>query len=298
MADIPKTFLQDHKKMDKKAIILVGSVALIFLVAVLFLMSSSKRVKRPAKPKASVEERRDVYSKTEIENLIKGQIAEEMEKTDANKPKETSSERGRKLGSPIAVFIKKENVPETEKTQAGTKQYSEIGIPLGTKIKAFLSNAIFSFNIASPVVAITDEDVSKDGKVIIPRGTQFIGEAGIVKSRDRVNIQFASMVMPDGRETRIRAMALSQDGSGGIKGKVDKQLDKSVLKAAGEILLGGAALVVGTSNRAMTLEDELRLNAARNLTDDARGALSQVRPEESIRVEAYTPILVLILESF
>jgi len=298
MADIPKTFLQDHKKMDKKAIILVGSAALIFLVAVLFLMSSSKRVKRPAKPKASAEERRDVYSKTEIETLIKGQIAEEMEKTDAKKPKEATSERGRKLGSPIAVFIKKDEEPRTARSEGGTNLDKEMGISTGTKIKAFLSNAIFSFNIASPVVAVTDEDVSKDGKVIIPKGTQFIGEAAIVKSRDRVNVQFSAMVMPDGRESRVRAMALSLDGSGGVKGKVDKQLDKSVLKAAGEIILGGAALVVGTSNRAMTLEDELRLNAARNLTDDARGALSQVRPEESIRVEAYTPILVLALESF
>ena len=298
MADEPKTFLQDHKKMDKKAIVLVVSAAMIFLVAVLFLMNSSKRAKRPAPAKAKAEERRDVYSKTEIENLIKGQIAEEMEKTDAKKPKEVSSERGRKLGSPIAVFIKKEEEPKTSRSEGDVKQGKEMGISTGTKIKAFLSNGIFSFNISSPVVAVTDEDVAKDGKVIIPKGTQFIGEAGIVKSRDRVNVQFSAMVLPDGREERIRAMALSLDGSGGVKGKVDKQFDKSILKSAGEIILGGAALVVGTSNRAMTLEDELRLNAARNLTDDAKGALSQVRPEESIRVEAYTPIFVLVLESF
>jgi len=62
-------------------------------------------------------------------------------------------------------------------------------------------------------------------------------------------------------------------------------------------VLAGAAMVLGTRDRALTLEDELRLNASRNLTDDAQEALNQVRIEESITVEAYTPILILFLES-
>lgn len=298
MTDEPKTFMQDDKKINKKPLILFAVTAIIFLLGVVFMMSSSKRVKHPAKNKAGAEEKREVYSKAEIENLIKGQIAVEIEKTDAKKPKEVSSRQGRKLSSPIAVFIRKEEEPKISRTEGGAKQDKNIGISTGTKIKAYLANAIFSFNVSSPVIAVADEDVKKDGKIVIPKGTQFIGEAGIVKSRNRVNIQFSTMVLPDGREVRVRAMALSLDGAGGVIGKVDKQFDKSILKSAGEIILGGAALVVGTSNRAMTLEDELRLNAARNLTDDAKGALSQVRPEESIRVEAYTPILVLALESF
>lgn len=255
--------------------------------------------------KEHMEERRNVYSKTEIENLIKGQIAQEMEKTETKKPKDVRDiSHIRKYASPIAVYIRKEDETKENgtkflKLEETSRQDHVFGISTGTKIKAVLANAIFSFNVSSPVIAFTDEDVIKDGKVIIPKGTQFIGNAGILKSRDRVNVLFSVMIPPCGKELKIRAMALSLDGSGGIAGKVEKQYDKSFLKAAGEILLGGAALVVGTtSTQAMTLEDEVRLNAARNLTDDAQGALSQVRIEESIRVEAYTPILVLVLESF
>ncbi len=173
----------------------------------------------------------------------------------------------------------------------------DLGISTGVKVKAHLANAIFSFNVSSPVVAVTDEDFKKDDAVILPKGTQFVGDAGIVKSRDRVNINFSTMILPDGRELKARAMALSLDGSGGVKGKVDKQYDKSFLRAVGETLLSGAALVVGTREQPLTLTDELRLNAARNLTDDARGALNNVKIEESITVESYTPILVLFLES-
>jgi hypothetical protein len=98
---------------------------------------------------------------------------------------------------------------------------------------------------------------------------------------------------------KVSAMALSLDGSGGIRGKVDKQTNKSVFKAVGETLVAGGALLFGNSGNAgpISLTDELRLNAARNLTDDARSSLNQVKVEESVTVDAYVPILVLFLNA-
>ena len=95
---------------------------------------------------------------------------------------------------------------------ATKKQSQELGVPTGVKIKAHLANAIFSFNVSSPVIAVVDEDYGKDDVTLIPKGTQFIGDAGIVKSRDRVNVKFSTMVLPDGREMPVKAMALSLDG--------------------------------------------------------------------------------------
>ena len=174
--------------------------------------------------------------------------------------------------------------------------------------KRDLASQIFSFNVSSPVIAVVDEDVKQGDQVVIPRGTQFIGNAAVLKSKDRVNIKFNVMVLPDGREIKVKAMALSLDGSGGIQGRVDRELDKSIFKAIGEVALSGAALAIGTRDRALTLEDQIRLNAARNpkgrgpqrglygLTDDAENALRRVKPEKSITIEAYTPILVLFLD--
>lgn len=268
------------------------------LLSVLILMVAvPKQQKVLHRTETAGEESRENYSKSEIENLIKEQTAREMERKDEEKPRPTlSAASKRKLDSKIAVYVKaetKENKTGSEKKETKSEKP---GISTGARIKAHLTNAIFSFNVTSPVIAITDENFSKIGKMFIPKGTQFIGEAGIVQSRDRVNIRFSTMVFPDGREMKIRAMALGLDGSGGIKGKVDKQMDKSILKAAGETVLAGAALALGTRNEPLSLTDELRLNASRNLTDDAQNALSEVKVEKSITVDAYTPLQILFLE--
>ena len=292
-----KKFFGDKPKLPAKSKrvlgILLGGICL-FALFLFFIQSPKKHAARPD-AESGEKDLKGLYSRAEIESLIKEKTMEEMEKKEVRKPQETVPGQKRKLNSQIAVFIKDEGKQNTG--EVAQQKDQRLNIPTGEKIKAHLANAIFSFNVSSPVVAITDEDVKKDAVVIIPKNTKFVGDAGIVKSRDRVNIKFSTMILPDGRELKVRAMGLGLDGSGGIKGRVDKQYDKSLLRAAGETALAGAAIVLGTRERALTLGDELRLNAARNLTDDAHEALNNVKIEESITVEAYTPILVLFLES-
>ncbi len=297
MEDEPKTVYGDKPKSvtkHKRVLwILLGSVCFVFLFLLFF--SASKKPHKRAEAKVVKGEQRNLYSKAEIENLIKEKALEEMDRKQTNKSQQVAVASKRALNSPIAVFVKEEVKQEMRGDWQERKQ--SLNISTGVKVKAHLANAIFSFNVSSPVIAVTDEDLKKDGVVLLPKNTQFIGDAGILKSRDRVNVKFSTMVFPDGREMKVRAMALGLDGSGGVKGKVDKQYDKSLLRAAGETALAGAALVVGTSARPLTLGDELRLNAARNLTSDAREALNDVKIEESVTVEAYTPVLVLFLDS-
>jgi type IV secretory pathway VirB10-like protein len=119
-----------------------------------------------------------------------------------------------------------------------------------------------------------------------------------VKSLDRINVRFDLLVLPDGREKRIQAIALSEDGAAGIKGKVDKHTDKKVLKAIGESVLSvGTLFLGGRSEDPFSLEDQLRLNVAQNLSDEARRDLREVKVEKSVTVEAYQPIYVLLLEA-
>lgn len=277
----------------KLAVMIIAGLGL--LVILLFSMQKPSKKQVPVADQ-TMQEQKTVYSKAEIESSIKEQLFTEKEKQENENPRVKSQEPKRKLDTKIAVYIKEEG-KQDGRTNGRGKENREFGVSTGIKIKAYLANAIFSFNVTSPVIAVTDEDISKGGNVVIPKGTQFIGEAGIVQSSDRVNVKFATMVLPGGREVRIRAMALSLDGSGGVKGKVDKQYNRSILKATGEILLSGASLALGTANRPITLADELRLNASQNLANDAQGALSNVKVEQSISVEAYTPILVLLLQA-
>lgn len=296
MSEEPKTFFQKKEPLPgkNKKIFLAGA-ALFCLLAFLFVSLDNAARRKEGAVKTQTEESKGVYSKAEIESIIKEQLLEVGKQEIVKHDLKTQAPK-RKLNAEIAVYVKEEEKEDSAK--ANTKKSRELGVPTGVKIKAHLANAIFSFNVTSPVIAVTDEDFVRDGTTVIPKGTQFIGEAGIVQSRDRVNIKFSVMVMPDGKESRIRAMALSLDGSGGVKGKVDKQYDRSILKASGEMLLSGASLVLGARrNGPISLEDELRLNASRNLADDAQEALNQVKIEKSISVEAYTPILILLLDN-
>ena len=70
-----------------------------------------------------------------------------------------------------------------------------------------------------------------------------------------------------------------------------------IFNAAGEMVLSGASLVLGTRSRPITLEDQLRMNASQNLAADAEDALHSVKVEKSITVGAYTPILVLFQDA-
>lgn len=277
--------------LKNKRLLVLGAVVFCAVILVLF--------KNQHVPKTEIKttpaEENTLYTKDEIDSFIKEQLLKKESDEINTGPVQTNPPENRKFKTAIAVFIKKE---DDEKTVTVISPVNEdLGIPTGSKIKAHLANAIFSFNVTSPVVAVVDEDFIKDEKIIIPKGTQFIGDAGILKSHDRINVRFSVMVLPGGKEIKVNAMALSLDGSGGIKGKVDKQGGKSILKSIGETILAAGAVVLGTKDRAVTLEDELRLNAARNLSDDARDGLNQVKIEESISTQAYTPIFVLFLDS-
>ena len=89
----------------------------------------------------------------------------------------------------------------------------------GSEIKATIRNAIFSYNLQTPIIAVVDVDAActKNGYTILPKGTRLMGTADILKSDDRVNIHFSVAVLPNGREFAVSGIALSPDGSAGVK---------------------------------------------------------------------------------
>lgn len=118
-------------------------------------------------------------------------------------------------------------------------------LPTGHQVKATIQNAIFSFNLNTPVIAIVDEPVTcpKSGKVIFPKKTRLIGTADILKSDDRVNIRFLVAVLLNGREFEMSGMALSPDGTAGIKGVIKEYKDVRMMSSA----VSGALAGVGTA---------------------------------------------------
>jgi len=94
---------------------------------------------------------------------------------------------------------------------------SGVQLPSGTEIVAHTTNAISS-GLESPVIAVVDRNVQLGDAIVIPQGARVIGyTAGAVK--DRINVRFASLILPNNREVTISGLALMKDGSAGLVGK-------------------------------------------------------------------------------
>ncbi|HOW59113.1 MAG TPA: TrbI/VirB10 family protein [Candidatus Izemoplasmatales bacterium] len=267
----------------------------IFVLALFFFYP--KTGKKPTVPQVAQDEKRVLVTAVSMERAIDASV---KGKKQALSPQAgfRPERRKRKLDTGIAVFVEKpekENDPKVERIPA---QESKLGISSGTKIPALLSNRVFSFNVEAPVTAVLPKDFSFQDKIVIPKDSRFLGNAAVLKSVDRINVRFDLLIFPDGREIRIRALALSEDGSAGIRGKVDKHTDKKVLKAVGESLIAGVSLFAGgRQTDPYSLEDQMRLNLTQNLSNEAARDLRSSKIDTSVTVEAYTPIQVILLEA-
>src|ERR1035437_7568874 len=61
-------------------------------------------------------------------------------------------------------------------------------LPTGFTFDAVMSNAIFSYNLLTPAIAVVEDEITFLGEVVIPKDTKFIGTVEAVHSLDRVNI--------------------------------------------------------------------------------------------------------------
>jgi len=276
------------------------AVAIVAPVILLIFFLFHSGPKRKERLPIQSEEKPQVVTRAAMDRAIEAARKEDDKMQDLESTRNIQPIKKRNYGTNIEVYVyqKEKEGGSLSRSRQPDEMRKPLGIPSGTKIPALLSNRVFSFNVAAPVLALVSKDFTWQDKILIPKDSKFLGEASVLKSLDRINVSFDLLIFPDGRQMRVRAMALSEDGSGGIKGKVEKHRDVKVLKAIGETFLGGASLFVGSGRRdPYNLEDQLRGNLAQNLTNQASQDLHSVKTEQSITVEAYTPIQVIILEA-
>jgi hypothetical protein len=124
-------------------------------------------------------------------------------------------------------------------------------LPFGRLIRCVLVITVDSANIATPVVGLVTEDVCRDGRVIIPVGTEVHGRAQSERARDRISSDSAWVIVwPTGEELPVTGLALDQardatgaqitDGSAGIRGQFMKADHYGELKLFAATFLSGA----------------------------------------------------------
>jgi type IV secretory pathway VirB10-like protein len=145
---------------------------------------------------------------------------------------------------------------------------SEVQLPSGTEITAHTTNAISS-GLESPVIAVVDRNIQLGDAIVIPQGARIIGyTAGAVK--DRINVRFTSLILPNNREITISGLALMKDGSAGLLGKVQGS-GHPILANAGRVATGASALAIqfaGQNNQPFSQADYLRNQLASEVASE------------------------------
>ncbi|MDI6640713.1 MAG: TrbI/VirB10 family protein [Elusimicrobiota bacterium] len=148
---------------------------------------------------------------------------------------------------------------------------------------AVLRTAIFSYNLESPVIAETEYDIIYLDRVMIPKDSKIIGYASVLKSGNRVNVFFHTIVFPDGSEIKFGGLGLHTDGSAGIPGKVKKYRERVPAKILLETVSNVAAPGVGGA-------------IVRGLAGEVQKEMETYQPTYSISVKKDIPILIYNIE--
>ncbi len=176
---------------------------------------------------------------------------------------------------------------------------SELGLGLvtGTRLRARLESAA-STAVRTPLLAVIEYNYERDGEIIVPAGAKAVGH---IRNGDRsgyVDVQFDSLLMPDGAVVPIEAAATGLDLRP-LKGKVEgKNTGKNVLiRSLSGIGQAGSMLVgQGSLNQPLSESDLMRERVSNNVGEAGDEEVSRLAITQHIvvTISADTPIYVVL----
>jgi len=172
-----------------------------------------------------------------------------------------------------------------------------LGLATGTRLRARLESAA-STAVRTPVLAVIEYNYERDGGIIVPAGAKAVGH---IRNGDRsgyVDIQFDSLLMPDGVVVPVEAAATDLDLRP-LKGKVEgKNTGKNVLvRSLSGIGQAGAMLVgQGSLNQPLSESDLMRERVSNNVGEAGDEEVSRLAITQHIvvTISADTPIYVVL----
>ena len=172
-------------------------------------------------------------------------------------------------------------------------------LPTGFTFGALLPDAVFSYDLSVPVLAVLEDDVKFLDRLVLPRKTRLVGTASTTHSFDRVNINFTLVVLPEGCEFPISAIALSdKDGSSGVPGERTTHDDAIGAHIALQSMLTAAGAAATAATPGGSVEGLLATNFTGEANQQVGQSLNQVKSLDSINVRERTAIRVFVLHRF
>ena len=176
---------------------------------------------------------------------------------------------------------------------------AEPGLDLetGTRLRARLESAA-STAVQAPVLAVIEYNYERGGEIVVPAGAKAVGHIRDASRSGYVDIQFDSLVMPDGASVPIQAVATDLDLRP-LKGKVEgKDTGKNVvvrslsgIGQAGSMLIGQGSL-----NQPLSESDLMRERVGSNIGEAGDEEVSRLAMNQHIVVTvlAGVPIYVVL----
>ncbi len=136
----------------------------------------------------------------------------------------------------------------------------------GTQLRARLESAA-STAVRAPVLAVIEYNYEQGGEIIVPAGAKAVGHIRQANRSGYIDLQFDSLLMPDGATVPIEAAATGLDLRP-LKGKVEgKNTGKNVLvrSLSGIGQAGSLFLGQGSLNQPISESDLMRERLASNI---------------------------------
>jgi hypothetical protein len=172
-----------------------------------------------------------------------------------------------------------------------------LGLPAGTRLRGRLDSAA-STAVRTPVIAVIEYNYEHDGEIIVPAGAKAIGHIRDANRSGYVDIQFDSLLLPDGTSMTVAAAATDLDLRP-LKGKVEgKNTGKNVLvRSLSGIGQAGSMLVGQNSlNQPLSESDLMRERVSSNIGEAGDEEVSRLAINQHIvvTVSAGVPIYVVL----
>lgn len=98
----------------------------------------------------------------------------------------------------------------------------------GTRFLVRLTEKTIVANQAMPILGVVVKDVMQENDIAIPQGAKLIGDISFDDSNERAQINWRSIIMPDGRERPLSGIGVGRDGQVGVDGNIKSQALKNI----------------------------------------------------------------------
>lgn len=172
-----------------------------------------------------------------------------------------------------------------------------LGLATGTRLRARLESAA-STAVRAPVLAVVEYNYERYGEIIVPAGAKAVGHIRDANRSGYVDLQFDSLLMPDGASVPIEAAATDLDFRP-LKGKVSgKNTGKNVLVRSLSGIGQASTMFVGQGSLSQPLSesDLMRERVSNNVGETADEEVSRLAVNQQIvvTVSAGAPIYVVL----